>query len=68
VTTRDITFAVWAVLVLAFVVAQLIARRTHPLPTLAELIRFVVRLPAVRVAVLVGWLWMGWHFFVRSSR
>ena len=67
-TTRELTFVVWGLLAAAFVVAQVVAVKTHRLPTLAELIRFLVRHPAARVAFLAGWLWLGWHFFVRSSR
>ena len=34
----------------------------------AVLARFRTRWPPARWALLAGWLWLGWHLFVRASR
>ena len=34
----------------------------------AALLRVAVRNPAVRAIVIVAWIWLGWHFFVRTTR
>ena len=34
--------------------------------TLGDAFSSALRRPAGRIAVLSWWLWIGWHFFVRS--
>jgi hypothetical protein len=63
-TSRAATFVVWG----ALVATQVFAVRTRRIPTVGAWIRTLVRRPGVRVVLLAGWLWLGWHFFVRSSR
>jgi len=67
-TSRAATFVVWGVLAAVLVATQVFAGATRRIPTVGAWIRALVRHPAVRVGVLAGWLWLGWHFFVRSSR
>ena len=68
-TSRAATFVVWGALAVALLVAtQVFAVTTRRIPTVGALIRALVRRPGVRVVLLAGWLWLGWHFFVRSSR
>jgi hypothetical protein len=45
-------------------VAGLVLGRTA---TLAQALRRVTRSPAGRFVLLAGWLWAGWHTFVRYS-
>lgn len=34
-------------------------------PTLGTCLAYVMGPPAGRVAALLAWLWVGWHFFAR---
>jgi hypothetical protein len=57
-------YAVLAVAVIACQVAGVVLGRTA---TLGQALRRVTRLPAGRFLLLAGWLWAGWHTFVRWS-
>lgn len=57
-------YAVLALAVVACQVAGLLLGRTA---TLGQALRRVTRFPAGRVLLLAGWLWAGWHTFVRWS-
>lgn len=57
-------WAVLAVIAVAYQVAGVVFRRTA---TLGQALRRVTRVPAGRVVLLAGWLWAGWHTFVRWS-
>lgn len=59
----DALWAAWAASALAVVVAS----HLHP-PRVARFSMLVRRIEVNRVgyvAVLVGWMWLGWHFFAR---
>ena len=64
--SRTITLAGYAVLALAFLACQLWALVTGRMATLGQAASWVVRRPAGRWLLLAGWLWIGWHLFVRS--
>jgi hypothetical protein len=51
-----------------FAVLQAGAVATHRWATVADVVRALTRRRALQLACLAGWLWLGWHFFVRSSR
>ena len=58
--------ALWAALAAAVAAALVISHL--PQPPLDRLTALVRRLEANRfgyVAVIVGWMWLGWHFFAR---
>lgn len=57
-------YAVLALAAVAYQVAGLVLGRTA---TLGQALRRVIRVPAGRVLLLAGWLWAGWHIFVRWS-
>jgi hypothetical protein len=68
VTSRTFTFLVWGALAAALVVVQIVALTTRRIPTVGGLIKAATRHRAAQLLLLAGWLWLGWHFFVRSSR
>ena len=66
-TSRTATFVGYGV-ILALVVgwATVAARGTNWM-TLPAALRALTRKRAVRILVVVGWVWLGWHLFARGS-
>jgi hypothetical protein len=66
-TSRTATFVGYGlILALAVVLATGAARRTNWM-TLPAALRALTRKRAVRILVVVGWVWLGWHLFARGS-
>jgi Family of unknown function (DUF6186) len=65
-STRDLTFAVYAVIAVALLALQAMTSRRGAL-TLGQLTNRVMRRRSVRIVFLLGWAWLGWHLFVRGS-
>jgi Family of unknown function (DUF6186) len=64
--TRVITIAGFAAVILALFVLEFLGRRKDSrIPTLGEWLGHVMRPRAGRLLVLLGWLWLGWHYFSR---
>ena len=57
-------YALLAVAVVGYQLAGVLRGRTA---TLGQALRRVTRVPAGRAVLLAGWLWAGWHTFVRWS-
>jgi hypothetical protein len=57
-------YAVLAVAAFALQVAGVVGRRTA---TFGHAVTRLTKLPAGRVLLLAGWLWAGWHTFVRRG-
>jgi Family of unknown function (DUF6186) len=59
--------AAWAVLAGCLLALEVGARTGlhRSLPTLDEVVAAAVGAPAARVALVLGWMWLGWHLFVR---
>ena len=57
-------YALLAIAVVAYQLAGVMLGRTV---TLGQALRRVTRVPAGRAVLLAGWLWAGWHTFVRWS-
>jgi hypothetical protein len=67
--SRPVTIAGWVVIAVVFVTAWVVARISHGrFPTAVALIRTGMRHVPVRIIVLLAWAWVGWHFFVHTSR
>lgn len=65
-TTRLITIAGFAVIILALFGLEFLSRRKNSrIPGLGELLGYAMRPRAGRFLILLGWLWLGWHFFSR---
>lgn len=65
-TSRAITIAGFAVVIVALVTLEILGRRNNsPIPKLGEVLGYAMRPKAGRLLILVGWLWLGWHFFAR---
>ncbi len=63
--SRLVTLVGYAVIAAVAVALELAARCTHRLATFGEALATVLRTWPGRVAVQAGWLWLGWHIFVR---
>ena len=61
-----VTLSGYAVIATAFVVVQLAALTGGP-PTLGAVLRWLMRRRGVRWLLVAGWLWLGWHLFVRAE-
>jgi hypothetical protein len=65
-TTRVLTIAGFCCVIIALVALELIGRRrTTRVPALGEWLGYLMRARAGRVLILLGWLWLGWHYFAR---
>ena len=64
--TRILTVLGFAAVIAALAVLELLGRRKGSrIPTLGEWLGYVVRSRAGRLLILLGWLWLGWHYFSR---
>jgi Family of unknown function (DUF6186) len=64
--TRVITIIGFAALILVLFVLEFLARRKDSrIPTLGDWLGYVMRPKAGRLLILLGWLWLGWHYFSR---
>lgn len=66
--TRSATLAGYAALAAMMIACDAVARRTGRVPTLERVITVVAARRAARFLLLAGWLWVGWHVFVRVHR
>jgi len=66
--TRIVTLAGYAAVVAVMAVVEVVARRTGRVSTLGQALHAVATQRAARFLLLSGWLWLGWHLFVRASR
>ncbi len=66
-TSRTATFVGYGVIVASVVVLAMVAARRTNWMTLPDALRALTRKRAVRILVVVGWVWLGWHLFARGS-
>jgi hypothetical protein len=67
--SHSVTVAGWIVIGLGFAAAwtgAIVSRGRFP--TAGTVVRTATHHVAVRAVLLAGWAWVGWHFFVHTSR
>ncbi|HKA82328.1 MAG TPA: DUF6186 family protein [Acidimicrobiales bacterium] len=62
--SRTVTLVGYALLAVAAVGLAVAARRRAS-ATFGDALAFAMRYRPARFAALAGWLWLGWHLFVR---
>ncbi|HEX2119323.1 MAG TPA: DUF6186 family protein [Acidimicrobiales bacterium] len=65
--SRTTTLAGYAVIAAGFIALQAVSLLTGRVPTIGRMAAMVARRRVGRMLLLAGWLWVGWHLFVRSS-
>lgn len=63
--TASLTVVGYAVLLFAALALEIVARRWGRTATFAEALIVALDRRPLRVLLQVGWLWIGWHLFVR---
>lgn len=63
--SRGATLAGYVVILVAAAAVELSARRRGRWAAFAEALGAVRAAPVARVLLQAGWLWLGWHVFVR---
>jgi len=64
--THSDALAFWSALVLVAVAAEALAHLgRHRVRSFASLTAPLLARTPSRLALLVGWMWLGWHFFAR---
>lgn len=63
--SRTITLGGFGLLAAGAAVLELSARRLRRPAPFGAVLAWALRRIWLRLAVLAGWLWLGWHLFVR---
>ena len=64
--SRAVALSGWAVIVVTVAAAETVGRRrSDVLPPLSGLVTVLRRSRGGRSALLLCWVWVGWHLFVR---
>ena len=64
-TARALLLAGYVLVAVGALVLETSARRGGSTATFGATLGAVLRHRPVRLVVLTGWLWLGWHLFVR---
>jgi uncharacterized protein DUF6186 len=65
-STRGVTIAGFALVAAAICLLEVLGRRPGSrIPTIGEWLGYLMRPKIGRVLVLLGWWWLGWHYFAR---
>ena len=64
-TSFQATVSAFAVLTTALLLLEALGRRAETWPQIGDVFTALMRRPTGRVLVMLGWWWLGWHFFVR---
>jgi hypothetical protein len=67
--SHSVTIAGWVVIGVAFAAAWIsVVVSRGRFPSGVALMHVAMRHIVVRIFALAAWAWIGWHFFVRTSR
>ena len=64
-TSFERTVLAFATVGVAMVVLEALARRRVTWPRIGDVFSVLVSRTGGRFLILLGWWWLGWHFFVR---
>ncbi len=65
-TSEVITAVGFGIIIATLVLLEVLGRRrTNKIPTTGEWLGYIMRPRAGRALILLGWLWLGWHYFAR---
>lgn len=65
-STRAVTIIGFAIVIAAMFTLEFLARRPGSrIPTVGQWLGYLMRPRIGRVLVLLGWWWLGWHYFAR---
>jgi hypothetical protein len=65
-TTREVTIAGFVIVICAMIALEIRGRRPDSrVPTAGEWLGYLMRPRLGRVLILLGWWWLGWHYFAR---
>jgi hypothetical protein len=62
---RSASFLAWGVILLGFVLVELVARTGRRTSTISEALSAILSRTSLRLALVLGWMWLGWHAFAR---
>jgi len=65
--TRELILAGYVAVVAAVVALEATARHRGTTATFGATLSAVLRRRPARLLLLAGWLWLGWHVFVRVN-
>ncbi len=65
-SARTLTFTGFALIIAAAIVWTAVTA-ARDIPTLRQALAELMRPRPTRMLVLLGWAWIGWHLFVRTS-
>lgn len=66
-TSRTITFVGFGPILVAMITWATVAALVPSWMSLPDAFRVLTRRRAVRLLVVAGWIWLGWHLFARGS-
>ena len=66
-TSRNLTFGGYLAILLSIGVWTLVTARHPRWMTLPDAVASLTRRRGVRILVVIGWVWLGWHLFARGS-
>ena len=66
-TSRTITFVGFGLILVAMITWATVAALVPSWMSLPDAFRVLTRRRAVRLLVVAGWIWLGWHLFARGS-
>jgi hypothetical protein len=65
-STRAVTIIGFAAVIAGLFLLEFLARRPGSrIPTLGGWLGYLMRPRIGRVLILLGWWWLGWHYFAR---